>query len=120
GDREDPGLAEKLGTELEGLFVHAVTGLQRLMARGRFALPASVVQAGTRYRQTLDTVRAFVAEECHLDPTTWVDRAQLYKRYREWCQDGGRMPLANTTFNQHLVQAFGTRICLRKRTGYWG
>jgi P4 family phage/plasmid primase-like protien len=120
GDKEDPGLADKLAAELEGLLVHAVTGLRRLMARGRFALPASVIHAGTCYRQTLDTVRAFVGEECHVDRDAWVNRAELYKCYRNWCLDGGRHPLANTTFNQHLVQAFGTRVSLRKRGGYWG
>jgi P4 family phage/plasmid primase-like protien len=117
GAKEDPALAGKLATEREGLLVRAVTGLRRLMARGRFALPASVMDAGRRYRQTLDTVRSFVAEECRFDRDAWVDRAKLYRRYRAWCHDGGRMPLANHTFNDHFIQAFGTRVFLRKRTG---
>jgi putative DNA primase/helicase len=113
----DPDLGSKLATEREGLLVRAITGLRRLMARGRFILPPSVIAAGRRYRQTLDTVRGFVVEECHFDRDAWVDRAELYKGYRQWCLDGGRPPLANYTFNQHLVQAFGTRIFLRKRVG---
>src|SRR5262249_17054816 len=101
----------------EGLLVRAVAGLRRLMTRGRFVLPPSVLAAGTRYRNTLDTVRAFVAEQCHFDPDTRIDRAELYQDYRKWCLEGGRPPLANFTFNQHLKQAFGTRIFLRKHIG---
>src|SRR5262249_9765895 len=58
GATDDPTLATTLAAELEGLLVHAVVGLRRLMAHGRFMLPSSVVAAGRRYRQTLDTVRA--------------------------------------------------------------
>src|SRR6185369_4895643 len=61
---EDADLSAKLALELEGFLVRAVAGLQHLMARGRFALPESVERARGRYRETLDTVRAFVAEEC--------------------------------------------------------
>jgi phage/plasmid-associated DNA primase len=71
GAKEDPALEGKLATEREGLLVRAVIGLRRLMARGRFALPASIIDAGRRYRQTLDTVRGFVAEECRFDRDTW-------------------------------------------------
>ena len=117
GATEDPTLATTLAAELEGLLVHAVAGLCRLMAHGRFRLPPSVVAAGRRYRQTLDTVRAFIAEECNFERAGWLERAALYRRYREWCQDSGRFPLAATTFNQHLEQAFGDRIGQRTRRG---
>jgi P4 family phage/plasmid primase-like protien len=117
GAKEDPALAEKLTAELDGLLVHAVSGLRRLMARRRFELPASIVQAGMRYRQTLDTVRAFVVEECHFEPLAWTDRAALYRAYRAWCTDGGRYALAAATFNQHLTNAFSGKINRRKRIG---
>jgi P4 family phage/plasmid primase-like protien len=117
GAADDPTLATTLAAELEGVLVHAVVGLHRLMTHGRFRLPSSVVAAGRCYRQTLDTVRSFIAEECHLERTGLLERAALYKRYREWCQDSGRFPLAATTFNQHLEQAFGDRIGQRTRRG---
>src|SRR5262249_15551139 len=117
GAREDPGLGQTLTGEREGLLVRAVAGLRRLMARGRFVLPPSVLAAGTRDRNTLDTVRAFVAQHGHFAADTRVDRAALYQDYRKWCLEGGRLPLANFTFNQHVVQAFGTRVFLRKHIG---
>src|SRR5262249_2853672 len=98
---EDIELSAKLVGELEGLLVLAVAGLRRLMSRGRFLFPPSVARARERYRQTLDTVQAFILEQCHLDPEGWLDRAALYRRYRSWCQDEGRLSLASTTFNAH-------------------
>ena len=49
-ERVDPHLREKLTTpaELEGLLVRAIGGLRRLMARGRFELPASIEFAPNR------------------------------------------------------------------------
>ena len=117
--RADTALAATLAGELDGLLVRAVTGLRRLMARGHFVYPPSVVEARARYRLTLDTVRGFVAEHCHLDVEGWVERADLYRRYRTWCQEGGRLPLSNATFNDHLGQAFPDRIDVRKRHGIW-
>src|SRR5438046_7154433 len=100
-------MSNKLAGELAGCFVRVVIAFRRLLARRRFDLPASVKRMMGRYLQTLDTVRAFVTEECHFDPDDWIDRAQLYRHYRAWCQDGGRLALANTTFNAHLLQAYG-------------
>jgi len=116
GADEDTSLPEKLATELEGLLVLAVRGLQRLMARRRFEFPPSVERARARYRQMLDTVRAFVSERCHLAAAAWADRADLYESYRDWCQRGGRFSLASHTFNAHLVQAY-PMVGPRKRQG---
>ncbi len=113
----DLDLDRKLALELDGVFVRAVTGLQRLMARGRFDLPTSVQRARDRYRQTLDTVRAFVTECCHLHPDAWADKAILYREYKAWCDEGRRMSLAASTFNAHLQQACADLIQERKRHG---
>ena len=87
------------------------------MRRGRFELPESVKLTLQQYRRTVDTVQAFLAEGWHLDPDGWVDRAELYRSYRAWCQDGGRLPLANVGFNAHLTQTYGDSIAPRKRAG---
>src|SRR5262249_56408386 len=68
---------------------------------------------------TLDPARGLGAEHWHLGVEGWVERADLYRRYRTWCQEGGRLPLSNATFNDHLGHAFPDRIDLRKRHGTW-
>ncbi len=114
---EDTGLSDKLAAEVEGVLVRAVAGLRRLMARGRFVFPPSVERAREGYRQTLDTVRAFVTEQCHFDPDGWVDRATLYQRYKRWCREESRFALPSPTFNAHLGQAYEDRLALRTRHG---
>ncbi|MHB8467875.1 MAG: DNA primase family protein [Acidimicrobiales bacterium] len=103
----DSHLEAKITTpaELQGLLVKAVAGLRQLMNRGRFDLPPAVIDAGDRYRMRLDTVRAFVDEECALGET-WVPRKALYDTYRQWCTGGGRLALAAVTFYDHLRANF--------------
>jgi P4 family phage/plasmid primase-like protien len=102
-ERVDPHLTAKLTTagELEGLLVRAVEGLRRIMDRG-LLVPDSVEVAGARYRSRLDTVAGFLDEEAHTDPDAWVPRSDLYRRYRAWATDGGRLPVGAPTFNDHL------------------
>lgn len=119
-ERMDVGLDAKLAAELDGLLVLAVTGLQRLMNRGWFHFPPSVERARQGYRETLDTVRAFVVEQCHLTPDGWVDKAELYRRYKNWCKDQGRFALAASSFNTNLTQAYAARIGSRPRQGRRG
>jgi P4 family phage/plasmid primase-like protien len=120
-EEADPHLLDKLTTpsELEGLLVQAVHALRRLMTRGHFAIPDSVQQAGHRYRDRLDTVRAFVAEECTLDPDAWTPRSQLYGTYRNWAQEGGRLPVSAATFNDHLRRLDGIEEAGRKGIRGW-
>lgn len=108
----DPKLLERLTTpaELSGLLTRAVTGLQRLMDRGRFPAPASVVVAGEQYRDRLDTVRGFVNDECVIHLEAKVERSKLYKSYRTWSTESGRLPVSVTTFNEHLRQRYPMRI----------
>jgi putative DNA primase/helicase len=115
----DPHLAAKLTTqeELEGLLVRAVAGLRRLMARGRFEIPVSVQTARLSYRERLDTVRGFVIEECKLHAEAWTQRSALYRAYRAWAKEGGRLPVSAVTFNEHLRNGFPDQIRETKRNG---
>lgn len=102
-EREDPHLPRKLLTELEGVLVKSVAGLQRLLARGRFDDPPSVFLAQMEYRTGLDTVAGFVEEMCIVGVTQRVDKAEFYRTYREWCQDSGRYPVSARHFNARVT-----------------
>jgi P4 family phage/plasmid primase-like protien len=121
-EQVDPHLVRRLTTpeELEGLLVRAVEGLRRLMLRGRFAPPPSVSEAGAAYRDRLDSVRGFVAEECVVVIGAWTPRPALYRAYRRWATEGGRLPVSAPTFVEHLRRAFGERVQETKRRGTWG
>lgn len=91
--------------ELEGLLARSVLGLQRLMARGRFDPPPSVLAAGQEFRQTTDPVASFAAE-C-LTPATEcrLARTDVFNRYRSWCDDNGHRPLSASKFYDRIVGA---------------
>jgi putative DNA primase/helicase len=123
-DQIDPHLTAKLTAprELEGLLVKAIHGLGRLMERGRFERPGSIEQAGSEYRERLDTVQGFVTEACTLVIGAWTSRADLYSAYRAWVTDGGRFPLSRPAFNDHLRRGFPGEVEQRTRNGArgWG
>jgi putative DNA primase/helicase len=116
-EREEPHLRDRLASEIEGVLVLAVNGLRRLMERGRFEPPESVRVAGEDYREQLDTAIGFIAEGCVLHPDAWVPRPALYKAYRQWCQDSGRLPTSAVHFYARLRQHFADQIEDRIRRG---
>ena len=92
------------------------------LKRGKFDLPEPVSQAGDIYRDRLDTVRGFLNEACVIELDGWTPRAALYKEYRRWATDSGRLPVSATNFNDHLRSNLGTSIEERTRRGTrgWG
>jgi len=99
-EEADPKLLAKLTTpeELEALFLLAVRGLQNLMTRGRFEVPASVEAAGMDYRARNDPILAFLLERCVFDLEVWLPRADLYRAYRDWCGQERRVVEGATSF----------------------
>jgi P4 family phage/plasmid primase-like protien len=117
GHKPDVHLTAKLTTpdELEGVLVLAIEGLRRLMTRGAFDKPEPIRRAGDRYRERLDTVRAFITEECTLAPNVWIARSELYEHYSDYCRRSGRYPLSAVTFNERLRHELGDKISERQR-----
>src|SRR6266545_3608418 len=108
----DPHLLGKITTraELEGLLVQAVEGLRRLMGRGHFDLPASVLAANADYRGKVDTVAAFVDECCELALDRSVTRSRLYDAYRDWCQTNGRHPVSQQNFTTRFKEVYRAEL----------
>lgn len=118
----DPNLGRTLTTpaELSGILALAVDGLRRVTERGRYAQVESVARAGGEYRDRLDTVRGFVADACVLRPDAWTPRPTLYRSYKQWCIDTGRLPVSAETFNGHLRQNHGDRLEQKVHRGQRG
>lgn len=118
-DEADPKLIDKITIpkELSGLLVRSVAALHRLMERGRFEIPESVRAAGDVYRSKLDTVRAFIEDECVFDMNASSNRTILYKDYSEWCKDGGRWPVSDSNFFDHVRRNWPGQIEEAKSDG---
>lgn len=84
--REDPELAEKLLTEIEGIAAWSLEGLARLHSRGRFIVPQATKQEATNIAEAYSPLTTFVEEECMLtglegDKIFGVD---VYDVYLKW------------------------------------
>lgn len=88
-DARDPNLIAKLTTkdEIEGLLVEAVKALARLRERGRFEIPGAVQAARDDYRERLDSVSSFIANDLRFGPEGYVTRTDLAKSYRDHCRE---------------------------------
>ena len=103
--RRDERLIDKLTTpeELSGLLNLALDGLRQLYKRGYFEEPASCRAELDEYKRTNDSVRLFFDERITLDNNLRVDRATLFRRYREFC------------LSENLKAVGGRRFCAKLR-----
>lgn len=114
--QEDRHLSERLAGELPGIALHALPYLRRLMLRGRFDLPPTVVRAQNDFARAIDVVREWVDDACVLVEDYWATRASLYASYKAWCQVTGGKPLKASTFYERLARA-GFRPLAKAKEG---
>lgn len=73
-------------------------------------MPGSMREAADHYRHTADSVVGFVEESCQLGGDLIAPRAPLYRAYRCWCSDQGRLPLAARKFHARLRDAYPDQV----------
>lgn len=97
----DPTLIDRLTSlaNLQGLLRYAVGGLQQVMRRGSFTLPASVVNATERFRMEADPMRGFITERVRFTGERgFTPRMEVYTGYTTWAAING--------FHQMSAQRF--------------
>lgn len=104
GANRDTMLRFKLTTqeELSGLLNKAIAGLKRLMTKGAFSEPKSVIKELEEYQLYNDSAKAFIDECCVTGDDKSVKKSTLYTAYKEWSIDNGYKPLGKRKFNEHL------------------
>ena len=106
----DPTIIGRLSSQanLQGLLRQAVGGLQQVMRRGSFAIPASVRQATDRFKQEADPMRSFI-DECiearHPDNSPLIPRTDVYNRYTGWAALNGFHQMSASRFYESFVAA---------------
>jgi putative DNA primase/helicase len=104
--KEDVKLTEKLLTELPGILLWAIQGWKRLRERGRFVQPASAEDAVREIKDLASPVGAFVREQCVVGAGRRVDTADLYRAWKQWCEQHGRdKPGSEQSFGRNLRSA---------------
>ncbi len=102
GENADLYLGKKLIGELDGVFMWALRGLQRLREQGHFTESEAAEAALAEYRRYNNPVLAFVQDCCELDAAAITSKDDLYQEYRKHVEGGGYSPLAKENFFREL------------------
>ena len=113
----DEKLPPRLMAELPGILQLALTGLARLRAQGGFTQSPSCEAALQQYRERADSVAAFAAEVCRVEPGCATEKTALYVEYSGWCSDAGREPLGRNKFYERIEATPGVH---ERRDGQYG
>ena len=103
---DDPDIAEKMCCELEGIFLWAFEGLQRLVANHfRFTESARSRSNQETIRQDANNALLFMeaGDYIRLTPEGKVGSQELYEIYTVWCRENGFSPLKNRSFSEFLI-----------------
>lgn len=110
GER-DPLLKEKLSEELDGIFLWALQGLERLIKNNFvFSETTESKELLELYKRESSSVLTFIEDQCIIRPNVRVDRSQLYSEYKTWCQDNGFKPSSQRSFNNEIEANFKGKV----------
>lgn len=82
---DDIHLKHNIAQEGPGLFMWALRGWNRLMARGHFEPPATMLAAANRLLLAATGPRDFITQRCLRDPNARTQAIHLKFAYHAWC-----------------------------------
>ena len=83
--REDHDLENKLIQELPGIMNWSIEGWRRLQEAGRFAQPASALDAVRELEDLSSPIGAFILDECVVEAGAKVLIQEIYEAWNTWC-----------------------------------
>jgi putative DNA primase/helicase len=115
--REKTGLKDALLEELPSIGLWAMTGYQRLRARGAFLEPESSETARQHWFEENNPLAQFVEDCCDVkqdggDSRKWLEvkTTDLYHIYEDWAKLNGMSVMAAHAFSRRLVGTFGPKV----------
>lgn len=106
GRVDDPDLAEKMKAEVEGIFLWAFEGLQRLVGN-KFKFTESERTKANRESVKRDNNNIFDFMESEgyirLKADASISSKELYEIYRMWCEENSLPPLKSRSFSDSVV-----------------
>jgi P4 family phage/plasmid primase-like protien len=107
-DRQIKGLGQEIAKEeLPGIFNWGMDGLRSLNRNNGFVKPARTDDLLEEYRRDSDPSRAFLADSFTQSPNAaGISCSEVYKLYRQWCEDNGCHPLGQLQFGRHVRRIF--------------
>jgi putative DNA primase/helicase len=99
---EDTQLTDKLLEELPGILNWSLVGLERLRDRGHFVQPESATAVVQEMADLASPVGAFLRDRCVVGAGYTIAVDELWKSWKEWCDDYGRKPGTRQVFGRDL------------------
>lgn len=103
---DDPDLAEKVKAEVEGIFLWAFEGLQRLV-RNNFKFTESQRTRENReaVKRDNNNVYDFLESDGYirLKADMSISSKELYAIYRMWCDENNLLPLKSRSFSDSVI-----------------
>ena len=106
GRVDDPDLAEKMKAEVEGIFLWAFEGLQRLVANNfKFTESQRTRDNREAVKRDNNNVFDFLESEGYirLKADCTISSKDLYEIYRMWCEENNLIPLKRRSFSESVI-----------------
>ncbi|WP_273378247.1 phage/plasmid primase, P4 family [Symbiobacterium thermophilum] len=100
-EERDLSLMDKLKAEAEGILAWAVDGCLTWQTFG-LTVPDAVRDATASYRDEMDVLGEFIAEECRVSQSVQVLAKDLYEAWKRWCEDNGEFAGTAKRFGMKL------------------
>lgn len=113
--RENPNLTAALCAGMPGIFNWALDGLERLRERGYFLQPQASQEAIKELEDLGSPIGAFIRDECVTGPEYEVSCDDLYRAWKNWCEDHGRHATSTQVFGRDLRAVYPSIRCTRPR-----
>jgi len=113
--KENPRLTEELLEEAPGILNWALLGLDRLEDRGFFKQPDSGSESLRQLEDLSSSIATFVRERCKTGADHSVPVDDLWRAWKEWCEEGDIRRGTKATFGRDLRAAVPTLRKTRPR-----
>jgi P4 family phage/plasmid primase-like protien len=115
----DPQIKADIREEGAGILNWALDGLERLIDRGYFDFPETVISATKEFKDHSDVPGIFVAARIKFKADSEVKSGTLYRHYKAWCQENGHNAKSSTAVAADWERLLpGSRVD-RVKTKYW-
>jgi putative DNA primase/helicase len=103
---DDPDLAEKMKAEVEGIFLWAFEGLQRLISNNfKFTESDRIRENREAVKRDNNNVFDFMESEGYIrrKADAAISSKDFYEIYRMWCEENSLVPLKSRSFSDAMV-----------------
>lgn len=118
--KADAGLWNKIEPEIDYVMYQSLLALRRLYKNGDISVSENSNRSVLELYETADNVLAFINDCLVKDSEGRVKQSELYKDYKQYCDDTGRNPVSVFGFNKNLRNKGYSTVQIHGNTHYMG